>query len=408
MVAIFNYGSNSCPQLRARVILQSMCIYRDSRTRAQVQNPALMSVPAWLDDYVRVFCLRSGGWGGGGVASLCPCPGARTYGSVVWLSQEEKARLDAFEGGYREIEVEVAASGEIPAITAIAYVAGDEGTRFTPPMSREPSDAYLAAVHLMLREHNWNSEIEIRSSKQPETVLRTWRHPGAHALGSLEALAVDINAELPAAQRWTMPSGGRQFSRTLSRAGIADVAGLATGLAEDVPHDDYNPRRVLDNVVFDTIRNRLSLQCVFVYGTLKRGYRNHGCLGQDAVFLGTAQTNRFRLYLHTAGHYPFLLDDHDDRDDDNRDDDNRDDDDLTSTPPPIDGEIFAVTTATLLDVLDPLEDHPNYYRRRRLELTVASEAGCSVDYAWVYVLVDRDVKAAIAARDPTYPEVATF
>ena len=62
---------------------------------------------AHLVDYARVFCLSSRGWGGGGVASLAPCHGVTTQGSVARLTEAELARLDGFEGGYRKERVTV-------------------------------------------------------------------------------------------------------------------------------------------------------------------------------------------------------------------------------------------------------------------------------------------------------------
>ena len=78
---VFNYGSNGTAQLRARV-----------------ENGALATSPAHIEDFARVFCLKSrdlaaGGWGGG-VASLSPCAGTNAYGSVAWLSPSELALLD--------------------------------------------------------------------------------------------------------------------------------------------------------------------------------------------------------------------------------------------------------------------------------------------------------------------------
>ena len=77
MVLVFSYGSNSTAQLRARV-----------------RNAQLCSRPARLLDFARVFCLRSGGWGGGGVASIAPAPGRVVFGTVVELSDDEKLLLD--------------------------------------------------------------------------------------------------------------------------------------------------------------------------------------------------------------------------------------------------------------------------------------------------------------------------
>lgn len=81
--ALFSYGSNSTPQLRARV-----------------RNAALRSYPAKVENFARIFCRSSPGWGGGGVASLHPAPGYTTYGAVVYLTEAELRLLDRYEGGY--------------------------------------------------------------------------------------------------------------------------------------------------------------------------------------------------------------------------------------------------------------------------------------------------------------------
>jgi len=82
LTPVFSYGSNSTAQLRGRLA-----------------NPALATVKACAPGFARVFCLRSRGWGGGGVASLAPTgePGAAARGAVVRLTTAELARLDEFE-----------------------------------------------------------------------------------------------------------------------------------------------------------------------------------------------------------------------------------------------------------------------------------------------------------------------
>jgi len=79
---LLSSGSNSTPQLRARV-----------------KNAELTSQPGRLDGFCRVFCYNAVGWGGGGVASIAPTdfPGAAVYGAVVELTPTEIALLDEFE-----------------------------------------------------------------------------------------------------------------------------------------------------------------------------------------------------------------------------------------------------------------------------------------------------------------------
>ena len=140
---VFSYGSNSTNQLRARV-----------------ETPALESRPATAEGYCRVFCLKSGGWGDGGVASLAPSPGAAVRGAVVELDPDQLARLDVYEGGYRKVPllVTVGNAGSAAAaagseatprtVEAISYIAGhvgdgygqDDGQPFTKSLTARPSE----------------------------------------------------------------------------------------------------------------------------------------------------------------------------------------------------------------------------------------------------------------------------
>lgn len=201
-VTVFSYGSNSTAQLRARV-----------------KNPSLLSFGASAPNFCRVFCLQSVGWGGGGIASLAPCPGKVTLGAMVELSLAEKALLDEYEKAYREevitIEVKSPSDGGMERRSAIVYIAGprNAGT-FTPPMTVEPSMEYLTAIHFMLREH-WDMNgraIEVNGLQPPlpgsagDTVVQhsEWMHPGPHGL-TLHALCVEINGLKPPKDLWVMP-----------------------------------------------------------------------------------------------------------------------------------------------------------------------------------------------------------
>jgi cation transport regulator ChaC len=129
MIRVFSYGSNGTAQLRARV-----------------QNPALRSRPARVEHFARIFCLRSHGWGGGGVASLHPCAGATTYGAVVELTEAELGLLDRYEGGYSRQRVEAqvrTAEGAEEVGDAVVYIADNS------EMRAPPTEQYLTAIHLM-------------------------------------------------------------------------------------------------------------------------------------------------------------------------------------------------------------------------------------------------------------------
>jgi hypothetical protein len=230
---VFSYGSNSTAQLRARV-----------------GNLQLQSRPAHLPNFARVFCLRSRGWGGGGVASIAPAEGRTVYGAVVELSDDEKLALDGYEGGYRSHGLDpagwttvsvVEADGQVR--EAVAYVAGSGAGSYTQPMAAPPTEQYLTAIHCMLREH-WSMDGEtidilvhdgstgalllllpppllllcisgtsellcsitgtvwLRLSVTVGEPTLRWNHPGAAAL-SLEALCVEVSTRRSVP--WEMP-----------------------------------------------------------------------------------------------------------------------------------------------------------------------------------------------------------
>lgn len=212
-VTVFSYGSNGTAQLRARV-----------------QNPELRSRPAYVENYVRIFCLESFGWGGGAVASLHPVPsGGKTWGAVVDLTEHELSLLDRFEGGYSKQNIQATvctADGREEHVEAVAYIADD--STFREP----PTEQYLVAIHLMLREHWDMSEetIEVRSVEEQTGGVRiesSWRHPGCTNL-SLAALMVEVNARKP--HPWEMPATIGSLIHKLAKVGVTDSADLAVAL----------------------------------------------------------------------------------------------------------------------------------------------------------------------------------
>jgi hypothetical protein len=200
---IFSYGSNSITQLRARV-----------------ENNKLTAIPAVCNNFSRCFCYKSAKWGGGGVATICPCPNSSVRGACVFLTNLEKERLDQYEGGYRMEEVEVIINCT-ENIRAFAYVAGltkDKGG-YTLPMTAEPSEEYLTAIHVMLREQ-WNMEgetIAIRtynSNDNTVTLVKEYKHPTSILELSLEALCVEINTYKHSP--WKMPASIKKNVELLS------------------------------------------------------------------------------------------------------------------------------------------------------------------------------------------------
>lgn len=119
---------------------------------------------------------------------------------------------------------------------------------------------------------------------------------------------------------------------------------------------------------------------VFVYGSLLRGLHNHHRL-ETGLFRRLAVTRHPNFRLVNSGHgYPFALD---------------------SSPgrpgTAIKGELWSVTEPVLA-ALDELEGHPDFYRRRVVELDAD-------DSAWMYILHDPVEKKWIASHPRDYPDV---
>ena len=83
------------------------------------------------------------------MASLVEMKGCRTYGSCVELTYEQLSLLDSFEGGYDKHIVNVVADGA--PVQAMVYIANNPAWRVAP------SESYLTAIHVHLREH-WKME----------------------------------------------------------------------------------------------------------------------------------------------------------------------------------------------------------------------------------------------------------
>ena len=121
---------------------------------------------------------------------------------------------------------------------------------------------------------------------------------------------------------------------------------------------------------------------VFVYGTLKRGYSNHRCLG-DAQFVGNAATAGNGYILYDMG-VPFLYEaDHGSP--------------LTGQ---VIGEVYDVNDQQLLRC-DCLEGHPRAYCREERQFSLAKDDGSFVLItAWVYLWRhERDEDRAVKPID---------
>lgn len=288
MNIVFSYGSNSSAQLRARV-----------------ENSELEAEPARAKEWQRIFCVRTVTWGGA-AASMIPNKDSVTYGAVVTLSNEELARLDRFEGGYHkeELQVEIYRNDTWVSAHAIVYLANT--VHWTDP----PSEAYLCAIHVNLREQfedimpDVANNIEIygvfsaagnTAANHTQTtisfddvctgsvgsdavvsvhdmdmtavrleLISQWTYPRAWAL-SLPALCVEVNAEREV--KWVMPRAVRGVVEELHRFGILSVAHLAAKLARgwnvrgcSNPQSlEYTPMEFLDQEALDLFAQLLML-----------------------------------------------------------------------------------------------------------------------------------------------------
>lgn len=96
---------------------------------------------------------------------------------------------------------------------------------------------------------------------------------------------------------------------------------------------------------------------VFVYGTLKEGFSNHGLL-RDSIYHGKHETGAVHKMLSLGG-FPGVI--------------------WNGGTSPIHGEVYEVTDATLAR-LDSLEGYPHFYDRR----LIVTQYGA----AYIYVLSD--------------------
>jgi len=239
---------------------------------------------------------------------MIPNKDSVTYGAVVTLLDEELARLDKFEGGYHKEELQVEIYGNetwVPA-KAIVYLANT--VHWTDP----PSEAYLCAIHVNLREQfeeimpevanniaicgvfsaagntaathsqttisfddvctgSVGSDAVVSVHDMDMTTVRLelisqWTYPRSWAL-SLPALCVEVNAARKV--KWIMPRAVTEVVSELQGFGILSVAHLGAKLAGGWNLRAYNdpqsleslyrPLKFLDQEALDLFRQLLML-----------------------------------------------------------------------------------------------------------------------------------------------------
>ena len=102
-------------------------------------------------------------------------------------------------------------------------------------------------------------------------------------------------------------------------------------------------------------------ELLFVYGSLKKGFDNHNLLSKSAKRLGKAHTvKKFAMFEDSFGNYPYIID----------------------TPvSKINGELYQITRAELMQRIDEFEGAPDFYIRKKIE--IKSHHG--IKRAFVYV-----------------------
>ena len=110
---------------------------------------------------------------------------------------------------------------------------------------------------------------------------------------------------------------------------------------------------------------------IFVYGSLKRGFRNHHLL-ESSRFIGPGTTRR-DFDLLDLGYFPAAI---------------------RPGAFAIRGELFAVDRRTL-NTLDLLESNGTFYRREQHPVIVQATGLVT---AWIYLLIDSAGLAAVAAE----------
>jgi|TARA_B110000444_G_scaffold230728_1_gene238176 gamma-glutamylcyclotransferase (GGCT)/AIG2-like uncharacterized protein YtfP len=123
MPYLFSYGSNNITQLTERL---NRKIYTTD------------IIPAYLDNYIRIFCFHSTKWNGS-VASIYPKKNKLVFGTVISLTEKELRKLDKFETNYKRKIIKVY-DNHFNKMTVQTYICND--TKFV----KYPSKEYLDQI----------------------------------------------------------------------------------------------------------------------------------------------------------------------------------------------------------------------------------------------------------------------
>lgn len=145
---LFSYGSNSVEQLKIRLSIDRVLLYKK----------------AYIKDYIRIFAGKSKKWDGC-VSSIYPKKDKKVYGIAIEINDDELNKLNEFEFGYcLEIKKIIIEEEEID-----CYVYIKKNNKF----NLLPSESYLNAINIMLnnRIYKKNRKIMIRIIKNNKLVL---------------------------------------------------------------------------------------------------------------------------------------------------------------------------------------------------------------------------------------------
>ncbi len=144
---LFSYGSNSSIQIKDRVNSEVNIEY----------------YPAYIKNYVRIFCGVSKKWNGG-VASIVASENNNVYGIVLKLTNSQLAKLDTYEGGYTREKIKIVCQsvmGKERIIEGFVYIKNETVFKYLP------SQAYMENIRIMLDERRMShsQKITIRCIK---------------------------------------------------------------------------------------------------------------------------------------------------------------------------------------------------------------------------------------------------
>ncbi len=118
--------------------------------------------------------------------------------------------------------------------------------------------------------------------------------------------------------------------------------------------------------------------CLFVYGSLRKGFTNHKYLAESEYIGEHASVDQFQLITHKNGNYPYLLDEP-----------------LVDYPSTIvHGEIYKINSKVLKNI-DSLESNSKIYQRK---IYTFINQNNEIIEAWIYILTNYEMTRYIAQK----------